>query len=231
MGELRETFQLGDWLRFGPWQTVDTNDRAPEVDGAAPSAETVRRAMAGSLEAFEEIYNYYWPFVLRSITKFRLPYHTPEDLAQEVFVKVWLELRGLRSPGSFPAFLSSTCTHHAISRQRKKRVQVEDPLPGLSRDELDDFLSEILVEDVKADVLRKVELRELRDVLDAAISNLPEGQRKALELHYLEGWDIREIAMELKRSRAAVDMLLHHARETLKKWLLQKYPWVRKEEI
>ena len=40
------------------------------------------------------------------------------------------------------------------------------------------------------------------------LATLPEGQRRAIELHHLEGWPLAEIAIELETTKAAVAGLL-----------------------
>ncbi len=52
---------------------------------------------------------------------------------------------------------------------------------------------------------RNEELAHLAD----ALATLPDDQREALELHYLHGWPLAEIAARLDRSAKAVGGLLH----------------------
>jgi RNA polymerase sigma-70 factor (ECF subfamily) len=50
----------------------------------------------------------------------------------------------------------------------------------------------------------------------AALDGLPEAQRQAVELHYLHGWSLDEVARHLGRSKPAVAGLLHRSLETLR---------------
>ena len=52
--------------------------------------------------------------------------------------------------------------------------------------------------------------------LASALDDLPEAQRLALELHYLQGWSLAEVAKHLGRSKSAVAGLLHRSLETLR---------------
>jgi RNA polymerase sigma-70 factor (ECF subfamily) len=55
--------------------------------------------------------------------------------------------------------------------------------------------------------------------LAAALERLPEAQRQAVELHYLRGWKLEEIANHLGRGKSAVAGLLHRGLDRLREWL------------
>jgi RNA polymerase sigma-70 factor (ECF subfamily) len=52
--------------------------------------------------------------------------------------------------------------------------------------------------------------------LAAALEGLPEAQRLAVELHYLQGWPLAGVARQLNRTRPAVAGLLHRGLEALR---------------
>ena len=52
-----------------------------------------------------------------------------------------------------------------------------------------------------------------------AIESLPEAQRDAVQLHYLEGLKLSEVATRLDKSTGAVAGLLHRGMKTLRKQL------------
>jgi RNA polymerase sigma-70 factor (ECF subfamily) len=55
--------------------------------------------------------------------------------------------------------------------------------------------------------------------LAAALERLPQGQRQAVELHYLRGWRLEEIASHLGRGKSAVAGLLHRGLDKLRGFL------------
>jgi RNA polymerase sigma-70 factor (ECF subfamily) len=55
--------------------------------------------------------------------------------------------------------------------------------------------------------------------LAAALDRLPETQRQAVELHYLRGWRLEEIAGHLGRGKSAVAGLLHRGLDKLRAFL------------
>jgi RNA polymerase sigma factor (sigma-70 family) len=57
--------------------------------------------------------------------------------------------------------------------------------------------------------------------LAEALDRLPEAQRQALELHYLRGWSLAEVAEHLGRGKSAVAGLLHRGLDRLRGYLQQ----------
>ena len=55
--------------------------------------------------------------------------------------------------------------------------------------------------------------------LAGALERLPEAQRQAVELHYLRGWRLEEIANHLGRGKSAVAGLLHRGLDKLREFL------------
>jgi RNA polymerase sigma-70 factor (ECF subfamily) len=55
--------------------------------------------------------------------------------------------------------------------------------------------------------------------LAEALARLPEAQRQAVELHYLRGWSLAEVAEHLGRGKPAVAGLLHRGLDKLRGWL------------
>ena len=64
--------------------------------------------------------------------------------------------------------------------------------------------------------IRQEELLRMAETL----AMLPEGQRRAIELHHLQGWPLAEIAAELETTKAAVAGLLHRGLKNLRMQLL-----------
>jgi len=63
--------------------------------------------------------------------------------------------------------------------------------------------------------VRNEDLLRLAEALEA----LPDAQREAVELHYLRGWPLADVAEHLGRSKSAVAGLLHRGLDKLRDWL------------
>ncbi|MBV9123334.1 MAG: sigma-70 family RNA polymerase sigma factor [Planctomycetes bacterium] len=67
---------------------------------------------------------------------------------------------------------------------------------------------------------RRAERTEDLARLAAALEALPEAQRRAVELHYLQGRPLADVARELGRTKAAIAGLLHRGLDALKSTLI-----------
>jgi RNA polymerase sigma-70 factor (ECF subfamily) len=140
---------------------------------------------------------------------------TAEDLAQEVFLRVYRARKQYSPSAKFTTWLFRIATNLALNsvrdnRHRQKDVSIdaasspdEDAAPmQLPAPEM--RIDEHMIERDRADYIRKV------------ISELPEKQRVAVLLHKYEEMDYAEIARILECSESALKSLLFRAYETLR---------------
>jgi RNA polymerase sigma-70 factor (ECF subfamily) len=99
---------------------------------------------------------------------------------------------------------------HALKRDAGREESLEAALCGSSA-----RLEAILADPDSAPDVR-AERNEQLLLLAEALERLPETQREAVELHYLQGWPLADIALHLGRTRAAVGGLLHRALDSLR---------------
>ena len=127
-----------------------------------------------------------------------------EDAAQEAFLAVWRHLPALRDPAAFPAW----CRRIAVSQaHRILRVRRgEAPLEALTG-----------YPSATADPAAEAELGEARRDVAAALRGLPEAQRAAVLLYYMDGRSVAEVAAALRVPATTVKNRLHLARRRLRR--------------
>ena len=103
------------------------------MDAAVPLAEPdilafVRKAQDGDTQAFERLYDHFFPQVYR-YAAFRFEKEMAEDLVADVFLKVWQKLSTYeeRKGVPFAAWLFRIARHEVIDAYRGKRETVEMP--------------------------------------------------------------------------------------------------------
>jgi len=118
-----------------------------------------------------------------------------EDLLQEVFVQVWHQAgRYDEERGSPEAWIMNITRSRAIDKLRSKRrmeksfVLTDDPARAESTENVESSAAE----------------SETRLTMNSALANLPEGQRRVLELAYFDGLSQTEIAGRLKEPLGTV---------------------------
>ena len=134
-----------------------------------------------------------------------------EDLAQEVFLRAWRRLPGLREPGKFTGWLARIAVNAALDHRRRAAVRPRagtldaegSPEPAASGPPGDHAL---------------VVGEEHGRVLDA-LEGLDPRSRAAVVLRYHEGMAVKDIAARTGDSPAAVAMRLTRALRALKERL------------
>jgi RNA polymerase sigma-70 factor (ECF subfamily) len=136
-----------------------------------------------------------------------------EDLAQEVFLRVYRARKEYSPSAKFTTWLFRIATNLALNairdgRYRKMQISIDTP-----RDE-DEPVIEIAARETRADD-RLIE-EERNRMIRGAILALPEKQRAAVILHKYHEMDYAEIGKILGCSESALKSLLFRAYETLR---------------
>ena len=125
-----------------------------------------------------------------------------EDVVQDALVKAWKSRWRVRSPKKFPAWLATIARHRAHDVFRRRR-----PIS------LDEQLGEPAVE--RSGIGEPEQERE--EQLQSALAALPELQRAAISLRYLENMDYATIERTLGLTNGALRGILGRALGTLRK--------------
>jgi RNA polymerase sigma-70 factor (ECF subfamily) len=138
---------------------------------------------------------------------------TAEDLAQEVFLRVYRARRQYSPTAKFTTWLFRIATNLALNsvrdnRHRKMEISIDAPA-----DE-DQAPMELPTREMRID--EHMAERDRAGFIRRAVASLPEKQRVAVLLHKYEEMDYVEIARVLDCSESALKSLLFRAYETLR---------------
>lgn len=143
-----------------------------------------------------------------------------EDIAQDVFVKVYEAIHTFKGESKFSTWLYritiSKALDHERRRKRKKRFAFMKGLFGEDNELTEhppDFHHPGVVMDNK----------ERASVLFKAMKKLPENQRLAFTLHKVEGLSYQEVGEVLNATVSSVESLMHRAKTNLRKSLEDYY--------
>jgi len=139
-----------------------------------------------------------------------------EDLAQEVFLRVYRARRDYEPSAKFTTWLFRIATNLALNalrdgRHRQAEISLDAPAEGEDGSEMT-----LDVPDGEPVVEQQLVARERVAVVRRAIHALPEKQRAAVLLHKYQELDYEEIARILGCSVSALKSLLFRAYETLR---------------
>jgi len=175
--------------------------------------ELVAEAAAGSREAFDELVRRHQVSIVSLARALTSGSADAEDLAQEVFLRVWRSLRGFRGDSTFRTWLHRVAvnvihSHHGRVSRLRRLFQV---VPAESATERDNDPIESAADplDVESDVV-------MRDTIDKALATLPDELRVAVTLRDVQGLDYKEIASVLEVPIGTVESRIFRGRQRLK---------------
>jgi len=175
-------------------------------------AELVAQVKQGKMAAFELLVNRYQQRVANVISKFVKDRHEIQDVAQEVFIKVFRALPNFRGDSSFYTWIYriavNTSKNHLVAKSRRiQNTQVE----------FEDAESFVSNEDFRnLDTPDAVYSRgELEQTMSKAIAHLPEDLKKAIVLREVDGMSYDEIAEEMDCPIGTVRSRIFRARDAI----------------
>jgi RNA polymerase sigma-70 factor (ECF subfamily) len=177
--------------------------------------DLLRRCRGGSDEAWTELVRRYSRKVFAIAYRFCGRVEESEDLAQEIFVKVYQRLDRYQSTdGSFSAWLSAVARNHAIDHYRRGREerlhQIDAPI------DLERFATK------GAGQQKRLEQQERVEFVRRGIRALPRDLREPLILCDLQGLPYETIAGELSLPLGTVKSRINRGRQELARRLLRR---------
>jgi len=182
--------------------------------------ELIERLKEGDEAAFKTIVEQWQDMVYNTILGIVQNETEAEDLAQDVFIKVFEKIGTFKGDSKFSTWLyriaTTTALDHLRSKKRKKRFGFLQSLSGTSgeeKEQIPDFNHPGISLDNK----------ERAAVLFKAIDELPDNQKAAYTLHKLEGLSYRDVSEVLNTTVSAVESLMSRANQNLRKQLEDYY--------
>lgn len=142
-----------------------------------------------------------------------------EDLAQEVFLRVYRARKKYRPRSKFSTWLFTIANNLALNSLRAKQRKPVVPLSTRDSGPLGPRPQEQLVHDEGTGPVKKVEQQELVAQIRQALETLNERQRMAVVLNKFEDMNYAEIAEVMGLTTKAVKSLLSRARTNLRQAL------------
>jgi RNA polymerase sigma-70 factor (ECF subfamily) len=176
----------------------------------APDAEIVGAVVRGQRDAFATLVARYergaWVVARRVLRDD----HAAADATQQAFLQAYQRLGNLREPERFGAWLMRIVRREAIREARRRTRRLDRPLEDPDGDPTDVPI---------APSGQATALSEDSEVVLAALARLPEHERVAVALRYLDGYSVIEVAEALGRPLNTVTKQLSRAIGRLKRIL------------
>jgi RNA polymerase sigma-70 factor, ECF subfamily len=180
-------------------------------------AQMIAKILAGDSQLFHELIRPYERRIYVMALSFLHNEADAEDTAQEAFLKAFRNLSSFRGEAKFGTWLVSITLNEARSRIRGRNTMKMESLDEPPDDH--GPTSPYLLRDWKEIPSEALERKEVRLLLEQAITGLPLIYREVFQLRDIDQLSINEAAAALGISIAAVKVRLHRARMMLQKKL------------
>lgn len=182
-----------------------------------PDARLMVRVCEGDSAAFEEIVDAYRDRLVGILFHMVGNAEEAEDLAQEVFLRVFRSRHRYRPTAKFSTWLFTIANNLALNAIRNRKRRRSTDLPGT--DSGPRPLEQMASAPSGAMPSRIFAKGEMAEIVRAAVGQLSEEQRMAVMLNKFEDMNYRQIAEIMNKSEMAVKSLLSRARGVLREIL------------
>ena len=181
-------------------------------------SEVMLRLRAGDMAAFDYLLARYRRPIIHFMYRMVHNEAVAEELAQEVFLRVYRSRESYRAEAKFSTWLYRIATNLGVNHARDTRH--ERAASTVYLDETDEETgTSVDVADTTPGAEDKILRRERMAAIKQHVMALPKRQQMAVLMHKYEGMDYKQIGEVLKLSESATKSLLFRAYQTLREKL------------
>jgi len=187
------------------------------VEKVDPDTQLMLRFQAGDEKSFEQLVERNKQKVLNLVYRFLGAWQDSEDIAQEVFIKVYRARKTYKPIAKFITWLYIICKTTCYQELRKRKLKIV----SLSDDKAlaDGPVGRQITDKSSPSPLGSVLQDERTIAVKEAIDSLPDSQKMALILRKYEHLSYLEISEVMECTEKAVKSLLYRAKQGLKERL------------
>jgi RNA polymerase sigma-70 factor, ECF subfamily len=175
--------------------------------------EIIERARGGDSQAFNDLVLAYRKRILGTISRLIGRPEDVEDVAQEVFVRLYYSLDQLRTSEVFEPWLYRLTVNAAYDYLRRRKRRPESRMSDLSE-------QQVVMADSSAGAKRQENEREkgrIRDFMDALFRHVSDEDRLLLTLKEVEGLSLKDLEQVYNINENALKVRLFRARQRVLK--------------
>ena len=184
-----------------------------------PDVQRMLRVRGGDDGAFEELVAAYQNRLVGLLTHMLGPKSNVEDLAQDVFLRVYRARLSYEPTARFSTWLFRIAQNVVFNSRRSASRRKEVNFRGDDSASQPALTAGAVAERSALMPTRRAASGEMQEVVREAVDRLNERQRMALLLHRFEGFSYADVAESMGLSVSAVKSLLSRARESLRQEL------------
>jgi RNA polymerase sigma-70 factor (ECF subfamily) len=173
----------------------------------------IERAREGDAQAFNEIVSAYRRRVAGTVSRLIGRPEDVEDVAQEVFVRLYQSLDQLRTPQVFEPWLQRLTVNASYDYHRRNRRRKEARMADISE-------QQVTMADAGAGAQRardEHDAAKVRDFVQSLLSHVSDEDRLLLIMKEVEGLSLKELSAIYKANESALKVRLFRARQRVLK--------------
>ncbi|HEX2917588.1 MAG TPA: sigma-70 family RNA polymerase sigma factor [Edaphobacter sp.] len=189
--------------------------RSPGEFASMEDSDIMLQLRAGNMAGFDYLVQKYRKPIIHFMYRMVHNQAVAEELAQEVFLRVYRSRETYRAEARFSTWLYRIATNLGVNHARDTRHERNASTIYLDQVDSETGMTPDIADSTpgaESDLLRDERLQEIRQHVLA----LPERQRMAVLMHKYEGMDYKQIGDVLKLSESATKSLLFRAYQTLR---------------
>jgi RNA polymerase sigma-70 factor (ECF subfamily) len=175
--------------------------------------DLIQKAQQGDAAAFNQVVTAYRRRILGTISRLIGRPEDVEDVAQEVFIRLYFSLGQLRTPEVFEPWLYRLTVNASYDYLRKSRRRIESRMADLSE-------QQVMMADAVAGSrvqTEESEKRRVRDTVQEVLGTVSEDDRILLTLKEVEGLSLKELEKIYDVNENALKVRLFRARQRVLK--------------
>ncbi|ERJ59378.1 sigma-70 family RNA polymerase sigma factor [Sphingobacterium paucimobilis] len=181
-----------------------------------PEVELIDRILAGDTRLYEQIVRRFNPYLYKIGRSYNYNHEDTQDLMQDSFVDAFKALNSFEGRAQFKSWIMRIMLNNCYRRREKWSFKNETNM------DIDDA-SQPMFNHSETDSHTLLQQRELRRVIEEALSRLPLEYRMVFSLREINGLDVAETAQLLDISESNVKVRLNRAKDKLRREIEKSY--------
>ncbi|MCG2462537.1 sigma-70 family RNA polymerase sigma factor [Flavobacteriaceae bacterium F89] len=189
-----------------------------QTSGALSEKEMIYRIVSGEIKLYEAIIHRYNGYLYKIGRSYGFGHADVEDLMQETYINAYINLGKFENRSSFKTWIVRIMLNQCYRQKHKASFTNERPLENELRE-----TSATVFHQQDKDVSKMAQNKELQQVLENAIQDIPEDYRTVFTLRELNGMSVRETSKALQISEDNVKVRFHRSKSMLRDVIKKTY--------
>jgi len=165
--------------------------------------DIIKRILDGEVAFFELLIRRYNPVLYKTGRSYGYHHHDVEDIMQDCFISAYYNLAKFRRESSFKTWIIKIMLNHCYQKKQKFSFKNEITASNASDE------TRIPMFSIQSDTYKTIANRELNQILESAIEQIPLDYRMVFSLREMNGLNVAETAEALEISEANVKGCSH----------------------